>query len=179
MMELYLFPCSLLGNFLTDFFNDNNNFFFSSKFKLIVISVEVRGGVIFTFWVLVISVVLFQKRILNFKFNNTKFLYMADSLSDFELEHNRGLQNKIGENNCFLNVVIQSLWHLEEFRKNFKRSTHYHINSSNEACIFCALEVHCFYSLFLSNWFLPRSYYARSFRTTIKWNDMKSFEYHL
>jgi hypothetical protein len=29
----------------------------------------------------------------------------------------RGLSNETGYNNCFLNVVIQSLWHLGSFRK--------------------------------------------------------------
>jgi uncharacterized UBP type Zn finger protein len=27
----------------------------------------------------------------------------------------KGLINPLGENNCFLNVVIQSLWHLDSF----------------------------------------------------------------
>jgi len=31
----------------------------------------------------------------------------------------KGLVNKKGTNNCFLNVVIQSLWHLQSFRINF------------------------------------------------------------
>lgn len=31
----------------------------------------------------------------------------------------RGLENKHGRNNCYLNVVIQSLWHLISFRINF------------------------------------------------------------
>ena len=30
----------------------------------------------------------------------------------------KGMQNR-GENNCFLNVCIQSLWHLASFRNNF------------------------------------------------------------
>ena len=29
----------------------------------------------------------------------------------------RGLQNETGLNDCFLNVVIQSLWHLRPFRQ--------------------------------------------------------------
>lgn len=31
----------------------------------------------------------------------------------------KGLYNSAGVNNCFLNVVIQSLWHLASFRINF------------------------------------------------------------
>ena len=33
----------------------------------------------------------------------------------------RGLSNEAGHNNCFLNVVIQSLWHLRSFRQAFLR----------------------------------------------------------
>ena len=29
----------------------------------------------------------------------------------------RGLENKTGENNCFLNVIIQSFWHLRSMRR--------------------------------------------------------------
>jgi len=32
----------------------------------------------------------------------------------------KGLDNSMGANNCFLNVVIQSLWHLGSFRRIFK-----------------------------------------------------------
>jgi hypothetical protein len=54
---------------------------------------------------------------------------------------NKGLDNKFGENNCFLNVVIQSLWHLKDFRNNFKKQEkHVHSKEAN-SCIFCALEV--------------------------------------
>ena len=31
----------------------------------------------------------------------------------------KGLRNEVGKNNCFLNVVIQSLWHLASFRLSF------------------------------------------------------------
>ena len=30
-----------------------------------------------------------------------------------------GLNNPVNENHCFLNVIIQSLWHLASFRENF------------------------------------------------------------
>ncbi len=52
----------------------------------------------------------------------------------------KGLENRFGENNCFLNVVIQSLWHLKEFRRNFKHQEK-HNHPKDTACIFCALEV--------------------------------------
>lgn len=34
----------------------------------------------------------------------------------------RGLVNATGQNNCFLNVVVQSLWHLDTFRARFSGS---------------------------------------------------------
>lgn len=30
-----------------------------------------------------------------------------------------GLQNQIGEYNCFLNVVVQCLWHCQDFKRQF------------------------------------------------------------
>lgn len=30
-----------------------------------------------------------------------------------------GLQNMIGEYNCFLNVVVQCLWHCRQFKRLF------------------------------------------------------------
>ncbi|KAI6682958.1 hypothetical protein NL676_028871 [Syzygium grande] len=50
-----------------------------------------------------------------------------------------GLQNEIGEYNCFLNVIIQSLWHLRQFRNEFlKRSTLDHAHEG-DPCVVCAL----------------------------------------
>lgn len=49
----------------------------------------------------------------------------------------RGLDNLMGENNCFLNVVIQSLWHLRSFSSAFiELSSHTH--SAN--CVVCELQ---------------------------------------
>eukprot|EP01114_Cavostelium_apophysatum_P014332 TRINITY_DN3689_c0_g1_i4.p1 TRINITY_DN3689_c0_g1~~TRINITY_DN3689_c0_g1_i4.p1 ORF type:complete len:590 (+),score=108.12 TRINITY_DN3689_c0_g1_i4:1276-3045(+) len=56
----------------------------------------------------------------------------------------KGLENKTGENNCFLNVVIQSLYHLDPFRNLFLSSESNHLHSGNgsdESCIFCALAI--------------------------------------
>ncbi|GAB2240662.1 hypothetical protein Droror1_Dr00021180 [Drosera rotundifolia] len=50
-----------------------------------------------------------------------------------------GLQNDVGEYNCFLNVIIQSLWHLRRFREEFLRrstSEHSHVG---DPCVVCAL----------------------------------------
>ncbi|RZC65817.1 hypothetical protein C5167_009512 [Papaver somniferum] len=48
----------------------------------------------------------------------------------------KGLQNKAAESNCFLNVIIQSLWHLKPLRENFPRS-HNHVG---DPCAVCALS---------------------------------------
>ncbi|KAK7330409.1 hypothetical protein VNO77_24603 [Canavalia gladiata] len=50
-----------------------------------------------------------------------------------------GLKNEVGEYNCFLNVIIQSLWHLRRFRVEFlgrSRSEHDHVGNP---CVVCAL----------------------------------------
>ncbi|XVF54239.1 hypothetical protein PTKIN_Ptkin05aG0164500 [Pterospermum kingtungense] len=50
-----------------------------------------------------------------------------------------GLQNESGEYNCFLNVIIQSLWHLRRFRDEFlQRSTSDHVHVG-DPCVVCAL----------------------------------------
>ncbi|XP_024976124.1 uncharacterized protein LOC112514052 isoform X1 [Cynara cardunculus var. scolymus] len=50
-----------------------------------------------------------------------------------------GLKNEVGEYNCFLNVIIQSLWHLRRFREEFlsmSTSAHLHVG---DPCVTCAL----------------------------------------
>ena len=42
-----------------------------------------------------------------------------------------GLENN-GDNNCFLNVVIQSLFHLKSFRRHFEQRTKNHFHSKQE-----------------------------------------------
>lgn len=50
-----------------------------------------------------------------------------------------GLKNEVGEYNCFLNVIIQSLWHLRRFRNEFLgRSTSEHVHVG-DPCVVCAL----------------------------------------
>ncbi|XP_057514658.1 LOW QUALITY PROTEIN: uncharacterized protein LOC130796340 [Actinidia eriantha] len=50
-----------------------------------------------------------------------------------------GLKNEVGEYNCFLNVIIQSLWHLRRFRDEFlARSTSEHVHVG-DPCVTCAL----------------------------------------
>ncbi|PRP77343.1 hypothetical protein PROFUN_05588 [Planoprotostelium fungivorum] len=56
----------------------------------------------------------------------------------------KGLINSKGEQNCFINSVIQALWHLESFRKAFGScADHNHpgLTKPDSTCIFCALQV--------------------------------------
>lgn len=56
----------------------------------------------------------------------------------------KGLFNNFGENNCFLNVIIQTLWHLDSFRIPFlKLEEHRHQGPQEDpsVCIFCAMKV--------------------------------------
>ncbi|XP_035817966.1 uncharacterized protein [Zea mays] len=49
-----------------------------------------------------------------------------------------GLKNAAGEYNCFLNVIIQSLWHIRRFRDEFLKTSllHKHVE---DPCAVCAL----------------------------------------
>uniref|UniRef100_A0A6V7QUF2 USP domain-containing protein n=1 Tax=Ananas comosus var. bracteatus TaxID=296719 RepID=A0A6V7QUF2_ANACO len=49
-----------------------------------------------------------------------------------------GLRNAAGEYNCFLNVVIQSLWHLRRFRDEFLKTSSLHMHVG-DPCVVCAL----------------------------------------
>lgn len=70
---------------------------------------------------------------------------LASAVSD-NLTRNRsgeigkGLQNESGQYNCFLNAVIQSLWHLQKFREELlaaSSSNHMHFT---DPCVVCALR---------------------------------------
>ncbi|KAK3599306.1 hypothetical protein CHS0354_028670 [Potamilus streckersoni] len=52
----------------------------------------------------------------------------------------KGLQNAPGENNCFLNSAVQVFWHIDVFRRSYRRLTG-HLCMGNNSCIFCALKV--------------------------------------
>ncbi|GER27122.1 ubiquitin carboxyl-terminal hydrolase-related protein [Striga asiatica] len=54
-------------------------------------------------------------------------------------DYGAGLKNEVGEYNCFLNVIIQSLWHLKRFRDEFlQRSSSEHVHVG-DPCVICAL----------------------------------------
>lgn len=40
-------------------------------------------------------------------------------MEEEECKEVKGMENPSGFNNCFINVVIQSLWHLGSFRHRF------------------------------------------------------------
>lgn len=46
--------------------------------------------------------------------NASRFLYQPARI-------NKGLRNEIGQNNCFLNVTIQAMWHLGPFRMHLRQ----------------------------------------------------------
>lgn len=55
-------------------------------------------------------------------------------------EVGKGLQNEIGQYNCFLNVVIQSLWHLRRFREEILSISSMHHMHMGDPCVVCALR---------------------------------------
>ncbi|KAG2377880.1 hypothetical protein C9374_008965 [Naegleria lovaniensis] len=74
----------------------------------------------------------------------------------------KGLSNNIGEYNCFLNVVIQSLWNARPFRDLFlsiDKDSHFH--KDPQSCVFCALK-----TLFTS--------YETDARSVIEPNDVRT-----
>jgi hypothetical protein len=46
------------------------------------------------------------------------------------------MENKRGENHCFLNVIIQSFWHLASFRRNFLNQSKDHRHNNSEFNVF-------------------------------------------
>eukprot|EP01006_Ploeotia_vitrea_P027444 TRINITY_DN60264_c0_g1_i1.p1 TRINITY_DN60264_c0_g1~~TRINITY_DN60264_c0_g1_i1.p1 ORF type:complete len:567 (-),score=24.17 TRINITY_DN60264_c0_g1_i1:994-2463(-) len=56
-----------------------------------------------------------------------------------------GLQNPLGRNNCFLNVVLQSLWHIKPFRQRFLQNTKTSQGCRCNRCLLCRTQ-----SLFLA-----------------------------
>ncbi|XP_017216615.1 uncharacterized protein LOC108194207 isoform X1 [Daucus carota subsp. sativus] len=63
---------------------------------------------------------------------------VCQSLDEAEV-YGTGLKNEAGEYNCFINVIIQSLWHIRRFREDFMRRSalgHVHVG---DPCVICAL----------------------------------------
>eukprot|EP00906_Rhabdomonas_costata_P000209 RCo000286 len=55
---------------------------------------------------------------------------------------NLGLENAPGENNCFINVLMQALAHLPAFRVPFTDTRRRHLGCGQASlpCLFCALR---------------------------------------
>ena len=51
----------------------------------------------------------------------------------------RGLVNAPGDNNCFLNSAVQIFWHLDLFRRGF-RKLRSHV-CAGSSCTFCGIKV--------------------------------------
>lgn len=65
--------------------------------------------------------------------------YAQSTLVPSLVDLGKGLQNLPGENNCFLNVIIQSLYALPYFTSNIQQTNeHFH---DNAYCTFCALKI--------------------------------------
>ena len=65
--------------------------------------------------------------------------YAYSTAADPEGIH-KGLHNETAAYHCFLNVVIQSLWHLRAFRLRFISLDYNHVHRSSP-CVFCALRM--------------------------------------
>lgn len=52
-----------------------------------------------------------------------------------------GMTNQAGDYNCFLNVVVQSLWHMKSFQDAFSDFPEHTHASEKESCVLCALYV--------------------------------------
>ena len=53
----------------------------------------------------------------------------------------KGLDNATGANNCFLNVILQSFWHLTSFRANFQINSYDHFHDTDVECLICEIRV--------------------------------------
>eukprot|EP00435_Cladocopium_sp_Y103_P018747 s2282_g4.t1 len=58
--------------------------------------------------------------------------------------NHRGLENDLGDNHCFLNVVIQAFWNLQSFRKLLLQAPWHEHGAEGEesdgSCCYCALK---------------------------------------
>lgn len=64
--------------------------------------------------------------------------YTHPTLLKVSSSRRKGLRNELGQNNCFLNVIIQSIWHLSSFRTLISSASHRHREGT--ACILCTLQ---------------------------------------
>ncbi|XP_020179170.1 uncharacterized protein [Aegilops tauschii subsp. strangulata] len=67
-----------------------------------------------------------------------KAVHQSLGASNGKEVYGAGLKNAAGEYNCFLNVIIQSLWHLKRFRHEFLKTSSLHMHIE-DPCAVCAL----------------------------------------
>ena len=53
----------------------------------------------------------------------------------------KGLGNEAGQNNCFLNVVVQVLAHLQTFKEFFHMVLYEHVHGKEKICLMCEIRV--------------------------------------
>lgn len=53
----------------------------------------------------------------------------------------KGLDNGVGENNCFVNVIVQMFSHLQSFKNFFNMLSYEHPLHSDGTCLVCELRV--------------------------------------
>ncbi|CAK9170031.1 unnamed protein product [Ilex paraguariensis] len=73
--------------------------------------------------------------------NNVLLSHLSDNIEKIggsSMFFGIGMRNCIGENNCFINATIQSLWHLRRFRDELlSPSEHVHVG---DPCVVCAVH---------------------------------------
>ncbi|XP_050391951.1 uncharacterized protein LOC126810756 isoform X1 [Patella vulgata] len=62
-----------------------------------------------------------------------------DRHNSIAISATKGLRNAPGENNCFVNSAVQVFWHLDVFRRSYRRLNGH--NCMGNSCIFCALKI--------------------------------------
>lgn len=67
-------------------------------------------------------------------------LVVSENKGSLLEEVGKGLQNESGQYNCFLNVVIQSLWHLRKFREEILAISSIDHTHMGDPCVVCALR---------------------------------------
>uniref|UniRef100_A0A7S1N1E2 USP domain-containing protein n=1 Tax=Eutreptiella gymnastica TaxID=73025 RepID=A0A7S1N1E2_9EUGL len=79
-----------------------------------------------------------RKKEFNNKFLNTSVQNTVEAPQP-AVRGEKGLLNEAGANNCFLNVVLQALWHLDQFRQGLL-GVHVHQCCGADHCLLCAMQ---------------------------------------
>ncbi|ESP04034.1 hypothetical protein LOTGIDRAFT_109924 [Lottia gigantea] len=71
--------------------------------------------------------------------NSNPYYDTWDRHNSIAISANKGLRNAPGENNCFVNSAVQVFWHLDVFRRSYRRLNGH--TCMGNSCIFCALKI--------------------------------------